>query len=537
MIVDPPSATNRRTLRWVRGVALLLAAFGCWIRFDGLGSKVVWWDETHTGRAIAGSFWGEIIEDVFDGEVHTRDEILVHQFPRDDRSVVDTIYVLVWEDPRQTPLYFVLARAWVKMLGSSEAILRGFSAFLGILGLPLAFLLSRELFGRSLEGWITVGLIAVSPLHFVYAQEARQYILWVDLVILSSWLLLVASRRTRERDRPAWLWWILYTGALGLTLITHLLTVFIMAAHFLFAVISEKFRLSSVVKLTAAALVLVSLLFSRWAWSIFLDSRDRPWVVWAATDVPFWGWLRRVAGSIARTFVDLPDNIVNAGFSSRVLIVFVLLFVLASVAVLIRFAPQRARLFVVLLGLSCWLPMIVVDLSSGGWRAAVSRYHLPTTFALELCAAFAIAYLLSNKQRAIRLGAAVTAAFVLGCGIYSNSFYRQSETWWNKFSGRDLLTTAKLVDRYSSPLVVTSMDDPMGMFTSLAFAHAASDRTGIQIVVEPEMPVIPREYENVFVWRVSDDMLNRLADSGWVLQQLAAPDLYRLKRPKVEGDS
>jgi uncharacterized membrane protein len=537
MTVDPPSATDYQVIRWVRAVALLLAVFGCWIRLDGLGSKVVWWDETHTGRAISGSFWGEIVDDVFDGEVHTRDEILVHQFPREDRSVVDTVYVLVWEDPRQTPLYFVLARAWVKMLGSSEEILRGFSAFLGILSFPLAFLLGRELFGRSLEGWIAVALIAVSPLHFVYAQEARQYILWVDLVILSGWLLLVASRRTRERGAPAWLWWVLYTGALGLTLITHLLTVLVMAAHFLFTVMSEKFRLSPIVKLTTAALLVVSLFFSRWAWSIFPDSRGRPWIVWAATDLPFAEWLRRFAGSIARSFVDLPLGIVVAGVFQRGLVFLMVLFALASVIVLVRSAPRRARLFVILLGLSCSLPMILVDLSSGGWRAAVSRYHLPTTVALELCAAFAIAHLLINKQRSIRLGAAVTAALVLGCGVYSSIFYRQSETWWNKYSASELLAAVKVIDRHPSPLVVVSKSDWEGMFTSLALAHAVSDQTGILAVVEPEMPVIPSEYQDVFVWSVSEDMLNRFAESGWGLETLEVPDLHRLARPKLEGDS
>ena len=196
MTGQPFAAAEDRVLQWMRVCAITLVVVGLLFRFSGLGSKVFWWDETHTGRAIAGSFWSEILEDIFDGQVHTRDEILVHQFPREGRTTVTTVKVLVWEDPEQTPLYFVLARAWVKVFGPSTTILRAFSAFLSIISFPLVFLLGRELFRRSLEGWIAVGLFAVSPLHLVYAQEARQYMLWVDLVLLASWLLLLALNRT-----------------------------------------------------------------------------------------------------------------------------------------------------------------------------------------------------------------------------------------------------------------------------------------------------------------------------------------------------
>ena len=42
-------------LRWVRGFAIALAVLGSLVRFDGLGDKVFWFDEAHTGRVIAGN--------------------------------------------------------------------------------------------------------------------------------------------------------------------------------------------------------------------------------------------------------------------------------------------------------------------------------------------------------------------------------------------------------------------------------------------------------------------------------------------------
>jgi uncharacterized membrane protein len=534
MTVQPAAAAEDRILRWVRVCAIALVALGCFIRFDGLGSKVFWWDETHTGRAVAGSFWSEIIEDVFDGRVHSRDQILVHQFPRDGKTTLTTIRTLVWEDPRQTPLYFVLARAWVMTFGSSAAILRAFSAVLSILSLPLVFLLCRELFGRSLEGWIAIGLIAVSPLHFVYAQEARQYMLWVDLVLLAGWLQLLSLSRTQERGRPAWWWFVLYAGALGLALITHLLTVLVMAAQLLFVVVGERFRLTAVVWLTTCAQLVVALLFWPWAHSILAEAKHRAWIPWAATDVGFAEWLRMVTGSYARPFFDIDICVANLKYIDQAPGVFILAVALASVVLLVRFAPPRACLFLILLGSICSMPMVAVDLFSGGWRTVIIRYQFPAMIALQLCVAFGIAHLLMSGERRWRRVGTGTAVLLVTCGLYSGVLYGRAEVWWNKGSARELLAAADYVEQWPAPLVVSSKSNGLSMSTALSLAHVLNDRSGILLVVEPEMPVIPDEYEDVFVWRVSNAMLDRLAEAGWRLEKVNAPDLYRLSRPSEE---
>ena len=534
MTVPLPAAVEGRTLRWVRVCVVALVALGFFFRFAGLGSKVFWWDETHTGRAIAGSFWPEILEDIYDGQVLTRDEILVHQFPREGRTTVTTMRVLVWEDPRQVPLYFVLARFWVKVFGASTTILRAFSAVLSMICLPLTFLLARELFGRSLEAWVAVGLVAVSPVHLVYAQEARQYVLWVDLVLLSSWLLLLAVKRTSERGRPAWLWFVLYTGAIGLTLITHLLTVLVMAAHLLFVVASERFRLTTAVWLTAAAELVVTLLFSPWALSILAEAEHRAWIPWAATDVGFTKWLRMVIGSYARPFFDIDVGIVHLKFIDQAPGVFVLALVLAGVALLIRWAPRQSRMFLLILGLTCSMPMIAVDLFSGGLRTVVIRYQFPVVIAMQLCVAYVIARLLTSSEQRWRRGGAWTAAVLVVCGILSCVFYWRADVWWNKASARGLLAATGFIERSSAPLVVSSNSDGHSMGTVMSLAHASSDRSRFLLVVEPEMPVIPDEFEDVFLWSVSEAMLDRLTDSGWRVQEVDAPDLHRLSRPNVE---
>jgi uncharacterized membrane protein len=330
------------------------------------------------------------------------------------------------------------------------------------------------------------------------------------------------------------LWYVLYTGAIGLALITHLLTVLVMAAHLLFVVVGERFRLTIVVWLTASAQLVVALLFLPWARSILAEAKHRAWIPWAATDVGFAEWLRKVIGSFARPFFDIDIGIANLKYIDQARGVLTLAIALVGVVLLVRFAPPRARLFLIFLGSICSMPMIAVDLYSGGWRTVIIRYQFPAVIALQLCVAFGIAHLLMSGERRWRRVGAGTAALLVACGIYSGVCYGRAEVWWNKGSARKLLAAAEYVEHMPAPLVVSSKSNGLSMSTALSLAHVLNDRSGILLVVEPEMPVIPNEYEDVFVWRVSKAMLDRLAEAGWGLEEVDVPDLYSLSRPSEE---
>lgn len=83
-------------------------------------------------------------------------------------------------------MYFVMVKQWVQWFGNSITITRSFSALVSLLAFPLIYLLCQELFNSSVIGWIAVSLLAVSPLHILYAQEARSYSLWTVTILLSS---------------------------------------------------------------------------------------------------------------------------------------------------------------------------------------------------------------------------------------------------------------------------------------------------------------------------------------------------------------
>jgi len=517
-------------IRWVRRSAIALVALGIFLRFTGLDTKVFWQDEAHTGRSIASSWRAEIVADISDGEVHTRNDLLFHQFPRHDRTMVDVIQLRALEDPRQAPLYFVLARAWVVAFGPSITVLRSFSAVLGVLGLLGVFVLCSELFDRPEEGWIAVGLIAISPLHIVFAQEARFYMLWVDLVLLASCLLLFGGRLAKTRRHRTGLVYALYAGTISLALYTHVLTVLVIAAHMAFVVVDERLRWTLRLRLTAAAQLIGILLFSPWIWLVARQADEGPsgWVSWTATPIAIGKWLLGAARTYVRPFFDAN----SVKLASVPMAIGVVVLVAVALWMVVRWAPRRALWFLLSLGIFCSLPFAVMDLTGGGWRFLVTRYQFPALLALQLCIAFGVTHLLFNRNRWMqRTGVAAAVLFVAG-GLLSSHSYRQADTWWNKGGGRSVVVAAEHASQFQAPLVLSGAGLGSPMNWAMSLAHALNDDARVLMVAEPEMPVIPNEFEVVLLWRVSPAMRDRFSEEGWWVEEIDRPFLYRISLPR-----
>ncbi len=97
------------------------------------------------------------------------------------------------------PFYFALLHFWID-LGRSEFAVRLPSAILGILSIPLIYLLGRTWFSERIA-LLGSALLTLAPLHVWYSQEARMYSLLVFLGLAS---MLAISRLVRG-GRLAWL--------------------------------------------------------------------------------------------------------------------------------------------------------------------------------------------------------------------------------------------------------------------------------------------------------------------------------------------
>jgi len=373
-----PSSHCDGTLRRVRWCAIVLVAIGVVLRFAGLGSKPFWFDEIHTGLAISGATKRGVQKTVFDGQERTRQDVLAYQFPRRDRSVINTVKVLARNEPKHPPLYFVLARGWVQAFGATVTTLRGLSVFLGLLSLPLVYLVCRELVEEPVAAWVAVGLVAISPLHLIYAQEARQYMLWLVMLLLANWSLLCAMRHARDGGGAGIGWFLLYAMMLTLAMFSHLLTVFVAAAHATYVVVVERFRLTRVTVTAAASILIACAAILPWATIAWSDSfHHRGFVSWAGGPITTIQWMVRLINRWSSVVADLYPL---RQLPYHLPVVLALIPVVAATACAIwgmRCAPRRARLFLFTSAAVFLAPFVAADFVMAASRATVVRYQFP----------------------------------------------------------------------------------------------------------------------------------------------------------------
>jgi mannosyltransferase len=122
------------------------------------------------------------------------------------------------------PLYFVLLRPWLALVGVSEFAARFFSVVFGVLAVPLVYHLGRRLLPATLS-LLGALLIATSPYLIWYSQESKMYALLVCLAVLSIWFLLGALQ-----GKGRWSW-VGYVVATSLSFYVHILAVVLLPAH------------------------------------------------------------------------------------------------------------------------------------------------------------------------------------------------------------------------------------------------------------------------------------------------------------------
>jgi mannosyltransferase len=138
------------------------------------------------------------------------------------------------------PLYYLLLKGWMALVGDSLASLRGFSIAFGVLTVVGMDLFGRELYrssaagddserGRRAFALVVAGLVAVSPFQVLGSIEARMYSIGTALTAFGSWLLLRIARKGGQ----TWLWWTYGAACVGL-IYSHHYGLFTVAAQYVF---------------------------------------------------------------------------------------------------------------------------------------------------------------------------------------------------------------------------------------------------------------------------------------------------------------
>lgn len=157
------------------------------------------------------------------------------------------------------PFYYLLLHLWILLLGSSPFAIRFFSLLVGVLSLPLIFLVARRLFNPSV-GLLAALVWAVAPFPIYYSQEARMYALVTFLGLLSTFFALQIGKGLKEGQLSIALWagYILTTAA---AVHTQYYAAFIPLAQTLFVL--ARHNLSPILKWLAGQVIWL-LLYTPW---------------------------------------------------------------------------------------------------------------------------------------------------------------------------------------------------------------------------------------------------------------------------------
>lgn len=184
-------------ITWSQIAVVLVLLSGLILRCYNLEQHIYWHDEVFSSLRVSGYTVDDVKRQTVARQFGAA-ELKKYQRPGGGKTLHDVLLGLT-EEPHQLPLYFLIARLWCDLFGSSVQVMRSLSVLFSLLILPSVYWLCRQLFDIPLAAWLAVILMAVSPFHLVYAQEARSYSLWMLITVLSSAALLWARRVTLVR--------------------------------------------------------------------------------------------------------------------------------------------------------------------------------------------------------------------------------------------------------------------------------------------------------------------------------------------------
>jgi uncharacterized membrane protein len=213
-----PTLTRSLPGWWPLAALTILAAI---LRLTTLGAQSFWYDEAFT-------------------PVHVLHPSLTATL----RSVVHT--------ENTPPLWYLIAWADSRVLGTGEYVLRLPSALAGIATVPVAWAIGRELTARRATAVAMAAFVAVNPLLVWYSQEARAYALFVLFAALTM-LCFLRALHVPSRGRMA-----AFALSGSLALLSHYFAVFLLIPMVLWLLWAHADRLRAPAP-AIAALVLVGL--------------------------------------------------------------------------------------------------------------------------------------------------------------------------------------------------------------------------------------------------------------------------------------
>lgn len=431
---------------WFRILLLTSLGLGVFFRVAGLGDKIYSHDEAYTSLYAAGYNKGDILINIRDGEDHTAQDIRRFLQPAGANSITDTLSSML-EGPQQSPLFYLLAHYWMRLIGYIPAALRGLAAIFGLLSIPGMYWFSKELFQSQRIAWLSTALFAISPYHILFAQDARYYSLWTLATLLSSAALLHAMRKNNVSV------WLIYSLTLILGLYSHQLFILVVLVHgFYFAglfLLRHKREYFGFV----SACLLAFLAFTPWLYvmATYWD-RAAGQMAWANQHIPWHRYIQGWALIFSSPFIDF--DFASGNLIPYLLRALVLGLIAYSFLFLVLHGSKQQKIFLLPLFIVSAGIFIVPDMLLGGIRSVSGRYFVP----VNIVTIMVVAHLLANRSDHARPNTFVRwqllISLLIVASLVSNVNSLQAETWWNKELGRVRPEFVREIDQDKTLLIV-----------------------------------------------------------------------------------
>lgn len=485
---------------------------GIFFRFTNLDRKVYSFDESITSLRISGYTWTEMVQQDFQGQtISVQDLQRKYQQISHEKNWWDTVKGLATEEPQLSPLYFILARFWVQLFGPQVATVRSLSALISLLVFPSIYWLCWELFRSASVGWMAVTIVAVSPFHVLYAQEARPYMMFAVLVLLSNAILLraIALQNSPITSKLTKAVWFIYGISLTLGLYSSLLFFLVILTHGIYVIIKDNWRFGKTLITYLVTTAIAIILFAPWIWVLFENAtKIEATVGLPRLSLSFISSLKPLIFITCRMFIDThwAGGIIKLGSSNmttnliRLIVVAVLLLAIAhSIYSLCRSTPKRVWLFLLTaIGITA-IVLIAV-------RGVADRYLVPYILAIQI----AVAYLFTAKiavatnprqQKLWQLGLiALISSGIVSCAVSS-----QSQLWWNKYPSSTKYNppVAAIVNQAQKPLVISHGGNNI-TGKILSVSYLMNPQVQLLLAVKPEQVKIPDGFNDVFLYGATE---------------------------------
>ena len=511
-------------------VMILAVVLGVFFRMARVDYKIFWHDEVYTAIRSSGYVGQEVSDGLFQGQILSGADIRRYQQLSPDHGWGHTLHSLTTH-PEHPPLYYLMVRGWMEGFGSSIAAIRSLSVFLAILALPALYWLWLEVFqDHRLAQW-AIALFALSPIHVLYAQEARQYSLWTLTTILASAALV---RSLRHNTLSSWALYGLTTAA---GIYTSLFSVFTLFAQGIAVIVHERWCLTWKMGRFAIAACLACLSFTPWAivlitnWDIFQDktawTRHVPPLSFLANQ-----WMLHLTSTVVDWRLTLPWSFRLYTYGA-----FIAISALALVGV--RLLWQRSRVAASLaLGLILipYLGLAVPDVLFGGQRSVSTRYFVSMFLGIQMAIAYATYYFAYHPSPTRQQWGRRITAILLTVGLIScaQSFFYND--WWNKGVSSRNAVVADVLNQSDRPLVIHSPgfstlgQGDVSMGNLLSISHRVNENVRFLLVTDPIIPEIPEDVGDRYLYYPSDNLVQGLEDTyGLTAEPLPLDNVPLLK--------